>query len=84
MRKLIKEIKSHKKGISAGALTGLIIVLYMKFTGAITTMATVTPGLLDRAIELAPLDMALFKLLLTAVLLGGFIGYVIQDRLIKK
>jgi len=84
MRKIIREFKQKKEGITAGAVVGAIIVFYMNMTGEIA-QATIPPGGLIEEIGSIPLDDLVFiKLLLTAIIIGGFVGYIIQDKLIGR
>jgi len=83
--KISQSLKRNKKGITAGAVFGIALVFYMKFTGAITLASASRAGFIDKVITNVPLtDMEFIKLLVTAVVIFGFLGYVIQDRFIKR
>lgn len=83
IKKIIREMKKHKKGIAAGSIMGAVIVLYMKSKGAITM--AMEPGLIDQILPSIPtIDATFIKLLLVAIILGGTIGYIIESAVIKK
>lgn len=81
--KIMNEIKRKRKGIQAGMIVGLAVALYMKFSGALTTQAALGDGLIDKMITLPTIDMAFVKIAIVATILGGLIGYIIQDKFVK-
>ena len=83
MAKLITLIRRNREGIIGGSALGAGVALWMDSTGKFTASMINQGGLLQSMIELPSTEMAFVKLLFTAVILGGTIGYVIQEYLIK-
>jgi len=78
-----RKIKRNRKGIFGGILFGAASVLYMKVTGIVTQAAVSPGGLIEKIVTLPSADMALLKLVITAIILGGFAGFIIQEKFIK-
>ena len=83
LKTIKRQINRNKKGIKAGMIIGFIAVLYMRFSGLTTQAIIPAGGLIEQIITIPALDMALLKLFITAIILGGLVGYIIQEKIIK-
>lgn len=82
MSKIIKEIKKRKRGILIGGLFGAVLTFIMKSTSP-HLMAVESGGLIEKIITTPGLDMGFIKILIILVVVGAYIGYIIEDRLKK-
>ena len=78
-----KDLKINKEGIVGGAIVGVIVATYIKFTGMPLSLYESAKGFLfDRAVTLAPQQKEVIILYATSILFCSIIGYFL-DRIIK-
>jgi len=78
-----KDLKINKEGIVGGAIVGVIVATYIKFTGMPLSLYESAKGFLfDRAVTLAPQQKEVIILYATSILFCSIIGYFL-DKIIK-
>jgi len=78
-----KEWRYNKEGLIGGAIVGVIVALYIQFTGMPLNFAQAAKGFLfDRAFSMAPQTQEIWILYITSILVCGSVGYLL-DRIIK-
>lgn len=84
MADIRKEFQRYKRGILIGALVGFAAANYVKIKGVDFMFAVQSQGLLDRmASASSPETVAFYKVALVFVVLGIFVGYIIEKNVIK-
>lgn len=78
---LFDDLKKNRAGLLVGAGVGLATVLYLKTTGVDLSFAIASPGVLDNtlAASVGLAELAVTKVGIAFMLLGAFIGYVIDN-----
>jgi len=80
---LKREWRYNKEGIVGGAIVGVIVATYIKFTGMPLSLYESAKGFLfDRAVTLAPQQKEVIILYATSIIFCSIIGYFL-DRIIK-
>ena len=84
---IIKQIKQdlrvNKEGLIGGAIVGIAVATYIKFTGMPLNLYESAQGFLfDRAFSMAPQVKEVWILYITSILFFASVGYVL-DRIIK-
>ncbi len=81
---ILTEIKKYKKGVLVGIGVGAVAACYLRSKGTDLLFAVESQGLLDRtALASDPATLAFYKVALVFMVVGAFVGYLIEKKLMK-